>query len=81
MLNVWQYLTADTDDFIALWLFREYNVDLKIRQRRVQHEKPIEGVVQPEINRYVFFMSPQFPGNEHRPQFERAGVEVWLVDV
>ncbi|WP_292226730.1 hypothetical protein [Mesorhizobium sp.] len=43
---LWQYLAAYTDDFIALWLFREYNVDLKIGQRRVQHEKPIEGVVQ-----------------------------------
>src|SRR5262245_8865329 len=35
----------------------------------------------PEHYRYVFFMSPQFPGNERRPQFERHGVEVWSVDV
>ncbi|ESX63854.1 hypothetical protein X759_33235 [Mesorhizobium sp. LSHC420B00] len=45
-LNVWQYLAAHTDDFIILWFFLEYNVDLKIGQRRVQHEKPIEGAVQ-----------------------------------
>lgn len=35
----------------------------------------------PEKYRYVFFMSPQFPGNERRPQFERDGIEVWSVDV
>jgi hypothetical protein len=35
----------------------------------------------PEHHRYVFFMSPQFPGNERRRQFERDGVEVWSVDV
>lgn len=34
-----------------------------------------------ESYKYVFFMSPQFPGNERRPQFERHGVEVWSVDV
>lgn len=33
-----------------------------------------------ERHRYVFFMSPLFPGNERRPQFERDGVEVWSVD-
>lgn len=30
--------------------------------------------------KYVFFMSPLFPGNERRPQFERNGIEVWSVD-
>ena len=34
-----------------------------------------------EKHRYVFFMSPQFPGNERRPQFERDGIQVWSVDV
>lgn len=34
-----------------------------------------------ESHRYVFFMSPQFPGNERRPQFERDGIQVWSVDV
>ena len=34
-----------------------------------------------EKHRYVFFMSPQFPGNERRPQFERNGIQVWSVDV
>lgn len=33
-----------------------------------------------ERHRYVFFMSPLFPGNERRMQFERDGVEVWSVD-
>lgn len=33
-----------------------------------------------ERHRYVFFMSPLFPGNERRPQFERHGIEVWSVD-
>lgn len=33
-----------------------------------------------ERHRYVFFMSPLFPGNERRPQFERHGVQVWSVD-
>jgi hypothetical protein len=35
----------------------------------------------PETHRYVFFMSPLFPGNERRQQFERDGVQVWSVDV
>jgi hypothetical protein len=35
----------------------------------------------PEIHRYVFFMSPAYPGNERRLQFERNGVQVWSVDV
>lgn len=35
----------------------------------------------PERHRYVFFMSPLFPGNRRRPQFERDGVEVWSIDV
>jgi hypothetical protein len=34
-----------------------------------------------EKYRYVFFMSPQFQGNERRPQFERDGIQVWSVDV
>ncbi|MDR6953413.1 hypothetical protein J2X65_002774 [Ancylobacter sp. 3268] len=33
-----------------------------------------------ERHRYVFFMSPLFPGNERWPQFERHGIEVWSVD-
>lgn len=35
----------------------------------------------PEIHRYVFFMSPQFPNAERLPQFEREGVQVWSVAV
>jgi hypothetical protein len=35
----------------------------------------------PETHRYVFFMSPLFPGNARRQQFERDGVQVWSVDV
>lgn len=34
----------------------------------------------PERHRYVFFMSPLFPGNERRAQFERDGIEVWSID-
>jgi hypothetical protein len=34
-----------------------------------------------ETYRYVFFLSPLFPGNERRLQFERSGVQVWSVDV
>jgi hypothetical protein len=33
-----------------------------------------------ERHRYVFFMSPLFPGNERRMQFERHGIEVCSVD-
>lgn len=32
-----------------------------------------------ERHRYVFFMSPTFPGTERLPQFERDGVQVWSV--
>ena len=32
-------------------------------------------------HRYIFSMSPKFPGAQRLPQSERAGVEVWSVDV
>ena len=35
----------------------------------------------PELHRYVFFMSPAYPGNARRPGFERKGVQVWSVEV
>jgi len=35
----------------------------------------------PEVHRYVFFMSPAYPGNERLPKLERDGVQVWSVDV
>ena len=34
-----------------------------------------------ESHRYVFFMSPAYPGNVRRPGFEKNGVQVWSVDV
>ena len=35
----------------------------------------------PEVHRYVFFMSPRFPGAQRLMRFERDGVQVWSVDV
>lgn len=35
----------------------------------------------PEQYRYVFFMSPKFPGAVRYPKFEREGVQVWSVHV
>lgn len=35
----------------------------------------------PERHRYVFFMSPRFPGTQRLPRLERDGVQVWSVDV
>jgi hypothetical protein len=35
----------------------------------------------PEKHRYVFFLSPLFPGARRLPQFERCGVQVWSVDI
>lgn len=35
----------------------------------------------PEAHRYVFFASPLFAGTTRLTQFERAGVQVWSVDV
>ena len=34
-----------------------------------------------EQHRYVFFMSPRFPGFKRLPQWERNGIQVWSVDV
>ena len=34
-----------------------------------------------ETHRYVFFLSPRFPGTARRPSLERGGVQVWSVDV
>jgi len=34
-----------------------------------------------ELHRYVFFVSPLFPGTTRLPQLERGGVHVWSVDV
>jgi hypothetical protein len=35
----------------------------------------------PEKHRYVFFMSPGYPGNKRQQQLERDDVQVWSVDV
>jgi hypothetical protein len=37
-------------------------------------------IARPENHRYVFFMSPLFPGNKPLPQFGSGGVKVWSVD-
>lgn len=34
-----------------------------------------------EEHRYLFFMSPRFPGFKRLPQWERNGIQVWSVDV
>jgi hypothetical protein len=34
-----------------------------------------------EQHRYLFFMSPRFPGVKRLPQWERGGIQVWSVDV
>lgn len=34
-----------------------------------------------EQYRYIFFMSPRFPGSKRLPQFEQDGIQVWSVDV
>jgi hypothetical protein len=34
-----------------------------------------------EQHRYLFFMSPRFPGFKRLPQWERSGIQVWSVDV
>jgi hypothetical protein len=45
-------------------------------------EKDLEKLkARPERHRYVFFLSPEFPGNERRRDFERDGIQVWSVDV
>ena len=35
----------------------------------------------PEQHRYVFFLSPRYPGSQRRPELEIGGVQVWSVDV
>ncbi len=35
----------------------------------------------PEEHRYVFFLSPRHRGTARLPRLERAGVQVWCVDV
>lgn len=37
--------------------------------------------LRPEAHRYVFFMSPLFPGSARLPQFERDGVQVWSTEI
>jgi hypothetical protein len=34
-----------------------------------------------EHHRYLFFMSPRFPGFKRLPQWERNGIQVWSIDV
>jgi hypothetical protein len=34
-----------------------------------------------EQHRYIFFMSPGFPGFKRLAQFEQDGIQVWSVDV
>jgi hypothetical protein len=35
----------------------------------------------PKTHRYVFFLSPLFPGNIRQPALEKHGIEVWSVDI
>ena len=35
----------------------------------------------PESHRYVFFLSPTFPGKVRLPKFEQNIVQIWSVDV
>ncbi|MGH9917771.1 MAG: hypothetical protein ACRD6W_02695 [Nitrososphaerales archaeon] len=37
--------------------------------------------LRPERHRYVFFLSPKYPGTRRHAQLERNGVQVWSVDV
>jgi hypothetical protein len=41
----------------------------------------VKMTTRPEQNRYVFFMSPKFPGSRRLEKLERGGVQVWSVDV
>ncbi|TPM94230.1 hypothetical protein [Mesorhizobium sp. B2-1-5] len=41
----------------------------------------IKLAMRPEQHRYIFFMSPRFPGNSRRSEFERDGIQVWSVDL
>jgi hypothetical protein len=34
-----------------------------------------------ELYRYVFFLSPKYPGAQRLTRFGRDGVQVWSVDV
>ncbi len=34
-----------------------------------------------ETFRYVFFISPAYPGTQRRPQLERDGIQVWSVGI
>ena len=34
-----------------------------------------------EQHRYIFFMSPKYPGPKRWPELEIAGIQVWSVDV
>jgi hypothetical protein len=34
-----------------------------------------------ETYRYLFFMSPQFPGLKRLTNLERIGIQVWSVDI
>jgi hypothetical protein len=35
----------------------------------------------PERHRYIFFLSPKYPGAQRQEKLERDGVQVWSVDV
>jgi len=34
-----------------------------------------------ERHRYIFFMSPRFPGSKRLPQFEQGDIQVWSIDL
>lgn len=34
-----------------------------------------------ERHRYVFFMSPCFPGSKRLPQFDQGDIQVWSIDL
>lgn len=54
-------------------------VDLKNNKKLEIDLQKLAG--RSEQYRYLFFMSPRFPGFKRLPQWERNGVQVWSVDV
>ena len=68
MSEVEGYVGAETFAAVNPRNNRKIELDLSKLQRRT------------ERHRYIFFMSPLFPGNERIPKFERDGIEVWSVE-
>lgn len=70
-------IMSDIDGMVGAETFAAVN---PVNNRKLALDL-VKMAARTEQHRYIFFMSPKFPGTQRLPLFEREGVQVWSVDI